>query len=382
MLRSNVPAFTKGLVTGNQFSLRKHLNHLDNQGFGGAISLLDSPDCNNCTLDLLSQVTGQERLDINRRDLSFAFPYPRVGRFGEHVQGVARLRDWNGLGRMVVTTNNHDDSFFLGFQDIIDAEEALLSKKEKLRDTISFDIRNVIAYGNHNHPGGIQTQGDLIAIPMEEPRSGKHAAIYFVKVEGNQASYVQTHWLNGSQGEPYQKEESKAEAVGFAKLNSLNYLMAVYHGGRGIWFYQSDRPTLDATTKWTFINFLNPRRGYGAPTDDKFVGASGGINFVTDCSGDLYLLALHGTSDTPLRGEYEALQVFKVDRDLNGKITLTKKAQQKDELGPGAILHRSFRWAGGSYVSRKGQLAVFNTERRRRLGDSDAVDGEVYLGKW
>lgn len=369
-------------------SLRELLLDINQVTLIGATCRTSSPDCGYCASNILEQLSGPNRLNISKKTFGFGIPHSGGGsKFKEHVQGVARLRDWNGLGRMVITDNMTGTGFRLAFQDTVGANEALYSQKRHLRNPIPFKIRNVPYYGYHDHPGGMQAHGDLVAIAMEKAKNEpKHAAVYFLKISGMEIELVNILTLDGSKGEEDQGPQTKSHAatVGFAKLANHHFLLAVAgknHGKAGIWFYESNRPSIDGETQWQYLNRFEAPIGYGDPNDNKYIGAGGGVNLVTDCSGKVYLFAMHGTAQTKAQKEYDYLQVFEVSKNGNGHINLTKKTQQKDDLGFAAIDNISFRWSGGVYVSKSGQLAVMNTERRLTEHDNDFVNGAVHIGK-
>ena len=208
-------------------------------------------------------------------------------------------------------------------------------------------------------------------------------AVYFLEVDGNNIEFLHSFLLDGSQGEPFQGLGGGAATAGFVKLENGYFLMAVSgrkHGTEGIWFYQSSSTTINSTTSWNYLDFYSPAQlCYGSPYDDCYIGAGGGLNLVTDCSGDVYLLAMTGTDPILFRREYEYLQVFRVDQDSNnGQIQLTKVAQQRDDLQLSIIDDEAFRWSGGSYVASDGTLAIMNTERRTNEGNNSTVDGHLY----
>lgn len=351
---------------------------------------------NHCVDDIITQLTGDTRLDINNSDRGFGIKTPYLNGLDNHAQGVGRLSDWDNLGRMVLTENGTGKGFRVAFQPITgNATEGLYSTTKKLSDPVSFDIQSVPAYGDHNHPGGLQAQGDYVAIAMEGGNA-QHAAVYFLKVEGRDVEFVTSLVMDGSRGEPYQAPQNGAATVGFVELDSGHFLVAVSgnnHGTEGIWFYRSTTAFIDETTKWNFISFKKfDCIGFGQEQDECYVGAGGGLNLVMDCSGSIYMLVMQGTS---IDGDFiddlldfwglfeqdkEWLQVFRIWEE-GDEIALQKVTQQRDKLGLIAIDDKSFRWAGGSYISKGGTLAIFNTERRRNLGDNDYVDGHVYLGK-
>lgn len=392
-LKNKNPVFLRSAFNARHagaavISLRRFLE----SGFPGPLlgkTTRSSPaDCNNCAENLLAQLKGDPGLNIRKADRKFSVPHPR-DKFKKHVQGVARLRDWNGMGRMLISSNMSDKGLRLAFQDVTGATEGVFSTKRKLKDPVDLHIRRLKERGDYDHPGGIQAVGDLVAIAMEKPKKEgfKYAAVYFVQVTGNHMRIINHLTLDGSRGEPLQEEKSHAATVGLVKLDTSHYLLAVAgrkHGKKGIWFYESDREEITPDTKWNYISIYRPAEdkiGFGKKDDDEFyVGAGGGLNFVTDCSGEIYLFAMHGTDTNP-GDEFEYLQVFRVKRTEKGEIDLEKVFQQKDNLGKFATNSFSFRWAGGVYVSNTGKIAVMNTERRRNLGDNDYVDGAVYLGK-
>ena len=350
-------------------------------------------DCNACGENLLDQITGSPRLDISEQDAEFAIPHSRIQILDKfHIQGVGRLRDVGAGGRMVITDNGIDcfgvgpafrctstEGLTLATQRISPgADEALYSSDHQLRDTVKFKIMSVPEYGNHDHPGGLQTQGDLIAVTMEGAPSDGPAAIYFLRALGTRSiRYLGQLTLDGSNGEPAHVPSSRSAAtVGFIQLGAGNYLLAVSgakHGSEGLWFYESTGIGLDSDTEWKFRRYIE---------DPPYRAAGGGLNFATDCSGALYLFAMHGTNGDAFDDEFEYLEVFRVAQNLLGLIRLEKVADQSRNLGRASFNNQSFRWSGGVYVSESGQVAVMKTERgTTRSGDRDDVDGTVHFGK-
>ena len=369
-----------------------------------------SGNCVNNTIQQLSAVqdTG---LDIERADYKYQFQDPVNGLFGfhAHVQGIGRLRDveidGEYKGRMVLT-ENADAGFHVAFQEIVGSNEAILSDEVHINDRIELDIRNEEQWGFHDHPGGLQAQGDVVVIAMEkfievncwgklgDPRlcdpDDHHAAVYFLRVNEDEIEFLHSFSLDGSQGEPHQADQNSAATAGFVQLDSGYFLLAVSgkkHGTQGIWFYESSETAITSATTWNYIDFYDPKTpgnclGYGTSYDNCYVGAGGGLNLVTDCNGDVFLLAMHGSHGRRRQDEYEWLQVFRIEQNTNtGKIHLNKVHQQRDNLGRRSTNNRSFRWSGGAYVLNDGRLAVFNSERHGRLGDKGRVDGSIYMAK-
>jgi hypothetical protein len=356
-------------------------------------------DCSACVADLPQQVGAPgvartrpgEPLDINDWNWRWTLEDFVDGAYGtfSHNQGVARLGDamidGSLMGRLVMTANPNDDpprGLYLGVQRIVGADEGIFSRDQDHDFVRSFRIMDVDAYGDHHHPGGIQAHRNIVAVAMEEGRHG-HGAVYFLRVDGDNIRYLHTLSLDGSQDEPLQASQNSAATVGFVKLEGGTFLLAVsgrHDGRQGIWFYESADTTISEYTNWHYVDFYHPPcLGYGSNSDECYVGAGGALNLVTDCSGQVYLLAMHGTAQTAGR-EYEYFQVFRVDQTpQRGTIRLDKIAQQRDNLGLLAIDDESFRWSGGSYVTRSGGLALMNSERRNREGSNGSVRGDVYL---
>jgi hypothetical protein len=349
----------------------------------------DENGCSACVDDVMAQVDGPWRLNIKDESRHFRIRYKKFpGNIAPHVQGVARLRDRNGRGRMALTNHEAGPGFRLASYEI-PPEGDNGNGELVLGDEVDFQIRDVDAYGHHNHPGGMQAQGDIVAIAMEDDEDedgvNEDAAVYFLEVTDS-IRFLSALHLDGSQGEEEQDERTKAASAGFVRLASNHYLLAVSgskHGTQGIWFYHSDSTEIDEETTWEYLDFYKPScEGFGVDGDDCYVGSSGALNLVSDCNGDIYVLAMHGTQGTKREDEYEYLQVFRATRDDLGRVVLEKvKQQQRQNLGRDVKFDYTFRWGGGSYVTEDGVLAVMNTERQTIVGTNDFVDGEIYMRK-
>ncbi len=354
----------------------------------GKLCNYGDPACNKCAVETVAQVSGADALSISRVDTTYQFPLDANWKFKKHVQGITRLPDLKGRGRMVLSENTTNRGIHIAFQDIRGATEAVFSNARLLKDRAPFTLINTRRFGNYDHPGGMQSQGEVVAIAMEGPQNPeKYASIIFLKVEGNGFAFVNQLALDGSRGEPQQDrvniENANAATVGFVQLDNGRYLTAVagaQHGTKGIWFYESSNTVLGPETTWKYLDFYRPASvGYGSDMDNNYAGAGGGMNFVTDCTGQIYLFAMTGT-DGAGRDD-ETLQVFEVNRNGNS-IELTKVAQQKDSFQL-AMNNHSFRWSGSVYITRSGRIAVMNSERREggRADRGEAVDGDVYIGR-
>ena len=343
----------------------------------------ESESTSRCIDGLIAQVKGERRLRIDQNDSQMRLRHPRSGllkKFKKHNQGISRLKDWNDRARIIHTNNYHGGGLRLNIQNENDREVELFTQNNpRLEDRRSFSIRSK----KHGHPGGIQAHGDIVAIAMEHDKKKKDAAVYFLRVTGDEFSFIDTFKM-GINGEPLDLNRKSAENVGFVKQRSGKYLLAVSgsHYGQVIWFYESEQTEIVKGMKWKFIDLYRPKtgcRGFGSSDNDCFYnGASGGLNLHVGCNGTIYLIALQGSASSSGK-ENEAVQIFEVKKC--NKIKLEKVHQEMEEVGAGALLERSFRWAAGSYVMPNGILALINTERRTSLDKNKYIDCHIYIGK-
>ncbi len=338
-------------------------------------------DCSMCVPDIAQQVRG---LGFHR---NYVMDVGNSGRNRDHhIQGVARLSDGRSadgrvFGRLVATQNVTGAGFEVGFHRADGGlREGWRDRSHEFDAAPRVDVRDVL-----NHPGGVQAHGDLVAVALEQQGgSTPPAAVYFVRVARNpdadpSGEIVNRLVLDGSQGEPFQRGQSSAATAGFVQLASGHQLLAVSgasHGTQGIWFYESvGTEPIGPSTSWNFVAFWNPNRsgnciGKGG---DCLYGAGGGLNLHTGCDGQVYLLAMHGSQGAASRDD-SVLQLFALLQDATGAVRLDKRAVWERTF-PSAIANNSFRWAGGSYVSRDGALVILDT--RRRNGPLGGIGGVI-----
>lgn len=220
---------------------------------------------------------------------------------------------------------------------------------------------------------------------MEGPGgSDRRAAVYFIHVDGLQPRHVHTHFLGGNPTHTQPRLDAAA-SVGFVKLASGGFLMAVSgedHGRGGIWFFDTLDTTLHAGMTWRFVDFWDPRERMsggvckiddGQVASDCFIGGGGGTSLLTGQDGQIYLIAMTGTSGGGIEDSYA--QVFRLAQDAHSQIALTCIWHDKRKLGRWAINNLAFRWSGGGQVTLDGKLVLLATERRTREDDNDTVDG-------
>jgi len=295
------------------------------------------------------------------------------GRHREHIQGNARLRDSEGQGRMVLTDSQSSTGFSLAFQDVTGASEAAYSTSQRLTGTVAFDINNT-----YTHPGGIQAQGDYVIVGMQGGPSTRPTAFMILKVTGRLAGIVSTHTFEAGRPE----SPSKIGAAGLTRLSSGQYLVAVYDDSDGhrnvVRFYRSNSTTINPYTQWQAVGkFETECTSEGNPTDQCMASGQGGINFVTDCNGDIYLITMSGTAVRRrlIHRDHHWFQVFKVTGSPDS-LNLEKITQQRARTGRRAVRNSSFRWSGSVYVDQNGKIQLLFSDRQTGAGFIRANSGD------
>lgn len=356
-------------------------------------------DCDPCVRDMLGQLNGDAGLGLNRRSRNFRTGDPTSGAYldGGHNQGVALLRDTvvggQRVGRAAISFNANDNSgLMIASRTIPEGQPGIDDGHDRLHYNERkhwLDVMDRPSFGDHHHPGGLQAQGDMLAIAMEQPQgSDKRAAVYFVNVDGTTPRHVATHWIDGAA--PSSVRRNAAATVGFTRRYAGGFVMAVSgadNGKAGVWFYITDDPVISATTQWRYVDFWNPKeempRGVcnideGKRGNDCFIGGGGATGLVTGCDGQLYLVVLTGTNGGGIDDEYA--QVLRVGQDSAGEVRMTSIWNSKRKVGRLATNQISMRWGAGVQVLPGGRLAFLSTERRTVQDANERVDGIMRIG--
>jgi hypothetical protein len=392
----------------------------DNAPFGivelkGKLCQVGAKDCSPC----VKNVTEQNALiDIGSRDGEFRFEkvkikgserpiewkwlatgilsgFPLPKPFTRHIQGIGRLRDWDGKGRLVLTENGKrpGKGFHLAFNSILGPIlEGVFSTDQSARDRVDFKIKDVNAYGSHQHPSGLQAQGDFVAIAMEK---GMYPAVYFLEVKGDNIEFLHTLFVKeGGRG-------GGAASAGFIRLDDNRFLVVVAgkeNGTEGFRFFISVGTSLDANTEWNYIGISRPGTGVcdtdaacvrrsvanKNKTASSFFGGGGGLNFVTDCNQDLYLIAMGGScGERPRDPCHHWTQVFKVtaagpEGRSNENLVRLENVGEKYAYQGRPYTQESFRWAGGVAVSSDNRMVLMDIERVNKIKQNDWADGELF----
>ena len=362
--------------------------------------------CSQCVVDYPSAFATP---DVNYDSADGQLRLRGLGDFGwgitDHVQGIARLRDIVGpsgrTGRWLQSNNVTSAGLAYYEQPVVDsAVDAIF------QGGVADLVDQYGAKVEFTHPSGLQAHGDYVAMALEDRRaadaplpagvqplatdftldSATTAAVYFVhfpRQEGAVGEMVNLLELDGSQVPGLGGGDAGVSAVSFVQLADGHFLVAASannHGHAGIWFYYSDRDELVPETQWRLVDFWEPPCNANAESGiDTCYGGSAGLSLHTDCTGDVYLTAMNGTS----RGgtfvtEYQWSQTFRVDQLSSGDVDLALVHWQLDDTGTNQINNKAFRWAGGTYVAEDSTPVIFNTERRTGLNHLDSINGNLF----
>jgi len=363
-------------------------------------------DYSRAAINIESQVgVGRGRLTLGDTNHRFRLHGPSTG-IGEHYQGVGFLRDktiWKGWWpfkyRRAALSYNSGHGFMVSSASIgISVADGVLawdsSRLLRFQGYPRYlDIINEPRMGNHAHPGGFQSHGDMVAIAMEQPQTSRSAAVYFIRVDGLVPSFVTSLSL-GTGGAPRGLDLDSAAASGFIKLRSGGYLVAVSgasHGTDGIWFYKTNSTEINSRTRWSFVDFWTPDRmprGLCNIEDGKhatncYAGAGGGLSLVANNDGRIYLIATTGTSGWGYNDEYAQMyEVIIQDSPWPTRVRMRGVWSDKKKLGWLATKRYSMRWAGAAHTTESGRLLLLNTERKNNaLSPVGAADGIMRIAQ-
>lgn len=346
-----------------------------------------SATCSPCVQGLLPAFEASRGgVDIRGADQHFEVDGYEAdeGVLFNHIQGVARLADvihgdGTRTGRMVLTGN-------LSAGGLSYAERTLSTDEDTVFAPGSYEVqRELDIRQSFSHPGGAQAHGDTMVVAMDG--APDHTAVYFLAFPpGGNPVVANRVFIDGSRGEPKLSRHGRWESASaaFIQLVTGRLLLAVAGGGNGnegVWFYVSSEAVLRERTEWSFLGIWRPCEGSAgrAGLTQCFSGASG-MALLADCSGDIYLVTMHGTSQSS--EEFQWLQVFSLRQDTQGHIGLSLRAWQRDRTGRFQRNNPAFRWSGTvSVTSTPNVIAVLNTVRDPATQHCESVCGDVYWSK-
>jgi len=282
-----------------------------------------------------------------------------VGGLNNHFQGVVRLPEWLGLGNYFLVTGNnpHNDQD----TDFGPAAHLFVIKADRHHCDGSFnglepcEIIDVVTLGHgeggYIHPGGIQTCGKYLVVPMEGGGLGRLMLYKFQYTYPNGFSIVK---LNVD----IEIDQPSCGAAAMTRLADGHFVVAYWRDG-GIVMYVSRQTSVESgfvrfgviTTK--DISSSTGRWGLYTPGC-----GSQGISFVNGMDDQLYLITTHNNNSwSPVRKGIDFVALFRVDFpvDESSGFKLTYLSERVVNCGRNA----DFQAAGGVYVPDQRALSIY-----------------------
>lgn len=316
------------------------------------------------------------------------FPFPEMGfemENGEidHVQGIGRIPGVMGDNWIVGTRSEFYD--FSGVAGVFFAQLGDVNGNNGepfFKDSSSSNnrLRLVFPIEGVDHPGGLQVIGQTLVFATHAGESSIGPRVYFYDlsyldryVEGT-ASYDENltsldarmsvvdlrsdfDWNEaGVEGPP-----NTTSAVAIVRMESGTYLMAVQGGStsthRKIWFFRSvTNRELSQSTEWIFDSFHEYDLTRGAEN----------INFITECSGSIFLAHTTNETEPILDPITNFMTTVRLKTDSAGKFLVDSWALEDNlSIGVDAVDNDicNFRAAGNIYVTPKGRLLIYCSEK-------------------
>lgn len=252
---------------------------------------------------------------------------------GGHLQGIQVFEAKNGT-MAILTGSSAGQSYYLN-APLGDTGAAQITVQHKIFDS------------PYRHAGGCQLSGDVMAVGVEDNMAKDKAKIVLVNVRDDNAIPVIER--KGTY------ERSTAGAVGYARLKSNRYMMAVGDwDSKHIDFYLSQQNNV--------ANF-DLLTTYNADTTATW-GSYQSINLLSDTSGKLYLIGFckHGTTNRA--------DLFRIEWKPEGVKVLPVASRYF------ASTHGiSFRYGAGVHVTANNTLQLVACARNLKRGKN-------YINLW
>ncbi len=373
----------------------------------GYVAYEPGGDYNRCVPD-----AGNVLQRLNARGELIGFQYSSAGYTALdgknwHIQGIARLPfyAWDTLlrGQFFAATFSHprgtgvDYSSHLGMAQMGfkgGKEGKLLGSNRAYNDNWNSDIAEWKVTPNpydsffsvagtpkfkidenENHPGGISTLGWHLVVPLQKYDAGGHG---FLGLKGGTPDdsnpYVKIYDL-WDPGWPVLRStfltsgrgtDNRAAAI--TKLDNGKFLLAVMKSDPNrVEFYVSTGTDLDAPDVFG-ADDREPDKRWDHDLPDGWEN----INFITDCSGDLFLLGFRGGSD-------DYIDMYKIDLfedgfspDLFYDIETEKWGSKHMYCSDNSNVDQcDMKAAAGSYIDPNGQVVIYSVNY--------ANDGGAYV---
>jgi len=345
-------------------------------------------DCDTCVEDVeyefASISTQGEKLSIWDNGL---IPWPRYTQavlngigIDNHFQGIQRLRKGPYI---VISGSNIIDrigSIFiarLGSRPSLGAfwsnldDSYLPPIEDKLIEAIDVDS------GLLWHAGGMSVAGDILVVPVEEYKEAIVSKVYFFDVSDPEDPVMYDYYIDRT----IDPIKDKAGAVAITKLPDGRFILATWDT-RLLHFYLSN--TTDIIDGFDCENVAawdkNDVQAIGG-LDTSFAAQT--INFISQCDGELYLVALDGNNGDlgpflPYLEVENWAELFHVefpDGDYSNIPIITKVASKEMYCDDNPFVpswripsHCDFAAAAGVYIDPEGTLSIYSAPHYRSAG--------------
>ncbi len=291
-----------------------------------------------------------------------------IGGLNNHFQGIARLPEYLGLGNYVLVTgnNNHADTdiefgpaahlFVIHLSS--QSGQGPFRYAQSREDRIVGMLNLTEDAPGYIHPGGIQTCGRYLAIPMEGPGGNGKVIFYAMDCQDGVLNFAKL-------SVELPTDNASCGAVALTRLADGHYLIGVWAGVTLVLYY-STSTNLAQERYFAKIATITPADfvsssgswGYFQPGQ-----APQNINFVNDENGMLYLL----TSDNT--GQYSPV-IKGTDFAVLFKLYLPQNINPDDATGGCKLVYLAdrafvcnrnadFKAAAGFYVPNQKALALY-----------------------
>ncbi|MDH3545858.1 MAG: hypothetical protein OEN22_02090 [Gammaproteobacteria bacterium] len=313
-----------------------------------------------------------------------------------HVQGIARIAGipperWFVLSRSR-PGNAGGGGFFLVELGDLDGNGGDAFSVTATEPGANTRTRFYYPMRGTDHPGGLQTIGQILAITAscdERSACGQRTFIdFFNLATPEHARHLQRFELDGSRGEP--RQPSHATSVAVTKLLDGTYLMFV-HGkddrAEG-WFYRSRSTRIDPFTRWDYLQHWNAENGGVVPAG-QFTGRYQNTTFLTQCdSGRVFMVgagnpdfgAVTISADGPLDVGRGLLHLFVLespdDKSIRFRAVAGRAFSQSDDG------FCSFRAGAMPHVTPSGDLVLYCTAHKANTNIFNDPDSKLKLSEF
>jgi hypothetical protein len=331
-------------------------------------------DCNRCVPDAVAAVNSLR----THGDVLGFFPIGDPVTLSNHWQGIQRLP--GGGGHYLAVSHSGATKAFTVVEMGSRNTDGTRFRSNRLAPSTSYPatsppsadraITDVWFWDmSYTHSGGMQSSGNLLAVPLESGASGEHGRVVFYDLS--------SPWSPVRLKVSQLGQTRDAGTASLAKLSEGRFLLILGRANaNNLEFHLSTEEDLrSASAGFAPLDTWNEGE-LRSVIDDWEFGNYQNLNLVTQCDGALFLVGTHLNSYT---GE-DWVDLFRLT-EASGQAVLTKVAKRHLYCGypspgydSGANRHCNLDAAGGIYVDPSGQLIIYGTEH-----DNDGPSGSVKM---